>query len=147
MGSSHHHHHHSSGLVPRGSQSTSLYKKAGLMYTLENCVFCKIIKRELPSTIYYEDERVIAIKDINPAAPVHVLIIPKEHIANVKEINESNAQILIDIHKAANKVAEDLGIAEKGYRLITNCGVAAGQTVFHLHYHLLGGVDMGPKIL
>jgi len=73
------------------------------------------------------------------------LIIPKEHIANVKEINESNAQILIDIHKAANKVAEDLGIAEKGYRLITNCGVAAGQTVFHLHYHLLGGVDMGPK--
>ncbi len=117
------------------------------MYILENCVFCKIINKELPSTIYYEDDKVIAIKDINPAAPVHVLIIPKEHIVNVKDINESNAQILIDIHKAANKVAEDLGISEEGYRLITNCGAAAGQTVFHLHYHLLGGVDMGPKIL
>lgn len=114
---------------------------------MEGCIFCKIINKELPSTIYYEDDKVIAIKDINPAAPVHVLILPKEHIVNVKDINESNAQILIDIHLAANKVAQDLGIADKGYRLITNCGALAGQTVFHLHYHLLGGVEMGPKIL
>lgn len=114
---------------------------------MEGCIFCKIINKELPSTIYYEDDKVIAIKDINPAAPVHVLILPKEHIVNVKDINESNAQILIDIQLAANKVAQDLGIADKGYRLITNCGALAGQTVFHLHYHLLGGVEMGPKIL
>lgn len=111
------------------------------------CIFCKIINRELPSEIYYEDDRVIAIKDINPAAPVHVLIIPKEHIASVKDIDESNSQVLIDIHRVANKLAQELGISQKGYRIITNCGEAAGQTVLHLHYHLLGGVDMGPKIL
>ncbi|MFZ5986473.1 MAG: histidine triad nucleotide-binding protein [Bacillota bacterium] len=114
---------------------------------MDGCIFCRIINKELPSTVYYEDDRVIAIKDINPAAPVHVLIIPKEHIVNVKDINEGNAQILIDIHMAANKVAEKLGILDRGYRLITNCGAGAGQTVFHLHYHLLGGVDMSPKIL
>jgi histidine triad (HIT) family protein len=114
---------------------------------LDGCVFCKIIKKELPSIVYYEDDKLIAIKDINPVTPVHILIIPKEHIINVKDINESNAQILIDIHRIANKLAKDLGIAEKGYRLITNCGKEAGQTVFHLHYHLLGGVDMGEKLL
>jgi histidine triad (HIT) family protein len=114
---------------------------------LDGCIFCKIINKELPSTVYYEDDKLIAIKDINPVAPVHILIIPKEHIINVKDINESNAQILIDIHRIANKLAKDLGIAEKGYRLITNCGKEAGQTVFHLHYHLLGGVDMGEKLL
>ncbi|NLI59228.1 MAG: histidine triad nucleotide-binding protein [Clostridium sp.] len=114
---------------------------------MSECIFCKIIKKEIPSTIYLENDKVIAIKDINPAAPVHVLIIPKEHIENVKDLNKDNGQILVDIHLAANKVADELGISQDGYRLITNVGKGAGQTVFHLHYHLLGGVEMGEKII
>ncbi|NMB33598.1 MAG: histidine triad nucleotide-binding protein [Clostridium sp.] len=114
---------------------------------MAECIFCKIAKGEMPATIYYEDEKIIAIKDVNPVAPVHILVIPKEHIANIKEINKSNSQLIADIHMIANKVAKDLGIDEKGYRIITNCGRAAGQTVFHLHFHLLGGVDMGEKLL
>lgn len=114
---------------------------------MNECIFCKIVNKEIPSTVYYENDEVIAIKDINPAAPVHVLIIPKKHIENVKDINKDNGQILVDIHLAANKVAEELGISQKGYRLITNVGKGAGQTVFHLHYHLLGGKEMGEKII
>ncbi len=114
---------------------------------MSECIFCKIIKKEIPSTMYLENDQVIAIKDINPAAPVHVLIIPKEHIENVKDLNKDNGQILVDIHLAANKVADELGISQDGYRLITNVGKGAGQTVFHLHYHLLGGVEMGEKII
>ena len=97
---------------------------------MSECIFCKIIKKEIPSTIYLENDKVIAIKDINPAAPVHVLIIPKEHIENVKDLNKDNGQILVDIHLAANKVADELGISQDGYRLITNVGKGAGQTVF-----------------
>ncbi|MDQ2085673.1 histidine triad nucleotide-binding protein [Herbivorax sp. ANBcel31] len=114
---------------------------------MSDCIFCKIIKKEIPSTIYYENDKIIAIKDINPAAPVHVLIIPKKHIENVKDIDKDNGQLLIDIHLAANKVAEELDISQKGYRLITNVGKGAGQTVPHLHYHLLGGVEMTEKII
>jgi histidine triad (HIT) family protein len=114
---------------------------------MEDCIFCKIVNREIPSTIVYEDDKVIAFNDINPVAPVHVLIVPKVHIESVKDIDSQNANILIDIHLAANKVADKLGISEKGYRLINNCGPDAGQTVMHVHYHLIGGTSLGPKIL
>lgn len=114
---------------------------------MNDCIFCKIIKREIHSEIVYEDEKVIAFKDINPVAPIHIVIIPKTHIANVNELNEQNAGIVADIHLAAKKIAEKLGVADKGYRIINNCGADAGQTVFHLHYHLIGGVKMGAKIL
>jgi histidine triad (HIT) family protein len=114
---------------------------------MENCIFCKIINKEIPSTIVYEDDKVIAFRDINPEAPVHVLIVPREHIASVKELNESNAVIVSHIHLAAAKIAEKEGILDKGFRLINNCGPDAGQTVFHLHYHLLGGRVLGTKIL
>lgn len=114
---------------------------------MDNCIFCKIINREIPAAIVYEDDRVLAFKDIQPVAPVHVLIIPKEHIANVNEVNENNASYLMDIHRAAQKVAQELGIADKGYRLINNCGADAGQTVFHLHYHLIGGTNLGAKLI
>lgn len=114
---------------------------------MENCIFCKIIKREIPSEIVYEDEKILAFKDINPVAPVHVLIIPKVHIKNVMEINEHNADILKDIHLAAKKIAIEVGLGDKGFRLINNCGEEAGQTVFHLHYHLIGGKELGPKII
>lgn len=114
---------------------------------MDNCIFCKIIRKEIPSTIVYEDDRVLAFKDINPVAPVHVLIVPKLHMANVKDLDDNNASYLVDIHMAANKVADKLGISEKGFRLITNCGEGAGQTVFHLHYHLIGGGNLGTKII
>jgi histidine triad (HIT) family protein len=114
---------------------------------MNDCIFCKIIKREIPSETVYEDDKVLAFKDINPVAPIHIVIIPKSHIANVNELNEQNACAVADIHLAAKKIAEKLGIADKGYRLINNCGADAGQTVFHLHYHLIGGIKMGAKIL
>lgn len=114
---------------------------------MDNCIFCMINNRQIPSTIVYEDDKVLAFNDINPVAPVHVVIIPKEHIANVNDLTWENASVLADIHLAAKKIAAQLSIADKGYRLINNCGADAGQTVFHLHYHLIGGVKMGPKIL
>ncbi len=112
---------------------------------MDNCIFCKIIKREIPSEIVYEDEKIFAFKDINPVAPVHVLIIPKVHVKNIMEINDQNADILKDIHLAAKKIALKVGLG--GFRLINNCGEEAGQTVFHLHYHLIGGKELGPNII
>ena len=112
-----------------------------------DCVFCKIINREIPSQIVYEDEKVIAFKDINPVAPVHVLLVPKNHITSVKEVNTDNVSIIGDIHLAANEVAKKMGIYDRGFRLINNCGADAGQTVQHLHYHLIGGVNLGTKIV
>lgn len=114
---------------------------------MDDCIFCKIIERKIPSTVVYEDDKVMAFNDINPVAPVHVIIIPKVHIANVNELTEENAAVLGDIHLAAGKIAKKLGVADKGYRLINNCGADAGQTVFHLHYHLIAGVKLGVKII
>lgn len=114
---------------------------------MSDCVFCKIINREIPSQIVYEDEKVIAFKDINPVAPVHVLLVPKNHITSVKEVNTDNVRIIGDIHLAANEVAKKMGIYDRGFRLINNCGADAGQTVQHLHYHLIGGVNLGTKIV
>ena len=116
-------------------------------FGMEDCIFCRIIEREIPSTIVYEDDKVMAFNDINPVAPVHVVIIPKVHIANVNALTPENAAVVADIHLAARKIAEKLGIADKGYRLINNCGEEAGQSVFHLHYHLIGGKKLGTKIL
>ena len=113
---------------------------------MEDCIFCKIIYKEIPASIVYEDEKVIAFKDINPAAPVHVLIVPKLHVANVEALDERSMECVADIHIAAQKVAKLMGIHEKGYRLITNSGAEAGQTVMHLHYHLIGGMTLGAKI-
>lgn len=114
---------------------------------MDDCIFCKIVNGVIPSEKVYEDGRVFAFKDINPAAPVHVLIVPKEHIESVNDLNPENAAIMGEIHLAAAKIAEELGIADKGYRLINNCGLDAGQTVLHLHYHLLGGRNLGTKII
>jgi Diadenosine tetraphosphate (Ap4A) hydrolase and other HIT family hydrolases len=114
---------------------------------MENCIFCKIVNRRIPAAVVYEDDRVIAFNDINPVAPVHVIIIPKAHIASANDLTAANAGILPDVFLAAQKIAEKLGIASKGYRLINNCGTDAGQTVFHIHFHLLGGIVLGPKII
>lgn len=106
---------------------------------MTDCLFCKIIAGEIPSGKVYEDEYVYAFNDISPEAPVHVLIVPKAHIASANDITEENAEIVSRIFLAAKKIAKEMGIAEGGYRIVNNCGEDGGQTVKHLHFHLLGG--------
>ena len=104
-----------------------------------DCLFCKIIKGEIPSAKVYEDDKVYAFRDIEPQAPVHILIIPKEHIASANELTEENASIVGHIFAVAAKIAKEEGIADGGYRIVNNCGQDGGQTVGHLHFHMLGG--------
>lgn len=106
---------------------------------MSDCIFCKIINGEIPSTKVYEDELVYAFRDIAPAAPVHILIVPKEHICCANKLGDEHKELLGHIILTAKKLAEAEGIAESGYRIINNCGENAGQTVFHLHFHLLAG--------
>lgn len=114
---------------------------------MEDCIFCKIINKEIPSEKVYEDENVYAFKDIQPQASIHVLVIPKKHISSVNDLNEENIDAVKNIFLAINKIAKELNIAEKGYRVITNTGEGAGQTVKHLHYHLLAGDNLSEKIV
>ncbi|WP_207670925.1 histidine triad nucleotide-binding protein [Caloramator sp. E03] len=107
-----------------------------------NCIFCKIVEGTIPSQKVYEDEKVVGFKDISPVAPVHIIIIPKHHIESVMEVDENNADIVSHIILVAKKIAKELGISEKGFRIVNNCGKEGGQTVPHLHFHLLGGRDM-----
>ena len=107
-----------------------------------DCIFCKIIKGEIPSTKVYEDETVYAFKDIAPIAPVHILIIPKEHISKLEDVNETNSAVISHIFEVAAKIAKDMGLTN-GYRVVSNCGEDAGQTVFHIHFHLLAGRKLG----
>jgi len=106
-------------------------------------VFGKIINRELPADIVFENERILAIKDINPAAPVHLLIMPKKEIPSVQEISEDDLPLIGEIVQVAMELAKEFGV-ETGYRLLTNNGSSAGQTIFHLHFHLIGGKNLGP---
>ncbi len=104
-----------------------------------DCIFCKIIKGEIPSEKVYEDELVFAFRDINPVAPVHILIVPKQHLVSVNDITAENSAVAARIFEVAAKIAKEQGISESGYRIVTNSGADSGQTVFHLHFHLLGG--------
>lgn len=106
---------------------------------MRDCLFCQIVNGEIPSTKVFETDDVLAFKDIQPQAPVHVLIIPKKHIPSAHHLNEADRDVLLQIHTIAQQVAEFLDIADNGYRLATNVGVHGQQTVPHLHYHLLGG--------
>jgi histidine triad (HIT) family protein len=105
----------------------------------KDCLFCRIISGEIKSDIVYRDEQTVAFKDINPQAPVHILIIPKKHIEKISDLSEENKEIVSDLILVANRLARDNGIEETGYRLVLNCGSDAGQAVFHIHLHLLGG--------
>jgi histidine triad (HIT) family protein len=107
-----------------------------------NCLFCKIIAGDVPAKIQYEDDKVIAFEDIHPQAPVHILIIPRLHIATCNDLSPETAYLMGDMAIAASRLAKEKGINENGYRLVTNCNGAAGQTVFHLHTHLLGGRNL-----
>ena len=111
-----------------------------------DCIFCEIIKGNIPSTIVYEDEFVTAFNDLNPQMPVHVLIVPKKHIASAYDIEEADAELIGRVFLAAKEIAKKLGL-ENGFRIINNCGEDAGQTVKHLHFHMFGGKTMGEKII
>jgi histidine triad (HIT) family protein len=107
-----------------------------------NCLFCKIINREIPAKIVYEDDAVLAFEDINPQAPVHLLIIPKKHIATTLDMTEDDHVLIGRLLATANHLAMEKGVAEQGFRTVINCNRDAGQTVFHVHLHLLGGRPM-----
>ncbi|MTI49389.1 MAG: histidine triad nucleotide-binding protein [Firmicutes bacterium] len=109
---------------------------------MSDCLFCKIVNDEIKASKIYEDEKVVAFNDINPQSPVHILVIPKQHIPSINQIDESNQSIIGHIHLVINKLAKEKGLADKGYRIVNNCGKDGGQTVNHLHFHLLGGRDM-----
>ncbi|MCI9642406.1 MAG: histidine triad nucleotide-binding protein [Eubacterium sp.] len=109
------------------------------------CLFCEIISGNIPSTKVYEDDMIYAFKDINPVAPVHFLVVPKEHIENVNEVNAENSKYISHIFEKIPEIAKSQGI--ESYRIINNCGPDAGQTVMHLHFHVVGGTELGEKIL
>ncbi len=104
-----------------------------------DCIFCKIINRELDADIVYEDEIAVAFKDINPAAPVHILVVPRKHIPTLLDIEKEDEALIGHMHSVANEVARAFKLDKKGFRVVINCGADAGQIVFHLHLHLLGG--------
>lgn len=104
-----------------------------------DCLFCKIINREIPADIVYEDEHVLAFNDINPQAPTHMLIIPKTHIATLNDIEEADLALVGRLQYTAAKLAKEAGFAEEGYRVLMNCNEKGGQTVYHIHMHLMGG--------
>ena len=109
-------------------------------------IFTKIINREIPSDIVFENDKVIAFKDINPQAPVHILVVPKKEIATINDIKEEDKELIGEVYLAIGKIAAQLGIAEEGYRVIANCNEYGGQEVFHIHFHLLGGEKLGPPV-
>ncbi|MBI4850041.1 MAG: histidine triad nucleotide-binding protein [Nitrospirae bacterium] len=104
-----------------------------------NCLFCKIIEKNISAKTVYEDDRVLAFEDINPQAPVHVLVIPKKHISTALEITSEDNELIGYMFQVANKIAKDRNVAERGFRLLMNCNRESGQTVFHIHLHLLAG--------
>ncbi|OQY19905.1 MAG: histidine triad nucleotide-binding protein [Desulfobacteraceae bacterium 4572_35.1] len=109
---------------------------------VDNCLFCKIVAGVIPADKVYEDELVVAFKDIDPQAPVHLLIIPRKHIARITDITDEDNLLIAHIHQVAVMLAKDFDIAEPGFRLVNNCNEDGGQAVYHLHYHLLGGRKM-----
>ena len=103
-----------------------------------NCIFCKIANKEIPSQIVFEDDTIIAFKDLNPQAPVHFLVVPKEHIKSADVLNDTNCEVIGHIFATIPKIAKELGVTN-GYRIVNNCGEDGGQTVGHIHFHVLGG--------
>lgn len=108
-----------------------------------DCLFCKIVAGEIPSTKVYEDDSVYAFLDIEPQAPTHIIIVPKQHIASANELTDDNAEVVGHIFAVAAKLAQEQGFAENGWRIVNNCGKDGGQTVGHLHFHVLAGRNLG----
>ena len=108
-----------------------------------DCLFCKIVAGEIPSTKVYEDDSAYAFLDIEPQAPTHIIIVPKQHIASANELTDDNAEVVGHIFAVAAKLAQEQGFAENGWRIVNNCGKDGGQTVGHLHFHVLAGRNLG----
>ena len=113
---------------------------------MNDCLFCRIIAGEIPSTKVYEDENVYAFRDINPQAPVHILVVPKQHIACAADITAENSAVVAHVFESIAKIAREEGL-DSGYRIINNCGEDGGQTVMHLHFHLIGGEKLSEEII
>lgn len=105
---------------------------------MDNCIFCKIVRKEIPAKVVYEDEDLLAFHDINPQAPIHILFIPKKHIESLDSLNDSDAELIGKIHLKIRDIARLHGLDKTGYRVVNNTGKDGGQTVFHIHFHLLG---------
>ncbi len=114
---------------------------------MEDCVFCKIIKGEIPTEKVYETEEILAFKDIHPAAPIHILVVPKKHISMLTDLKPEDEALIGKIYTTINKIAEQEGFKKQGYRVIANCGKDSGQEVMHIHFHVLGGKKLGDKIV
>ncbi len=110
---------------------------------IDNCLFCKIIAKEIPAEILYEDDQVLAFRDINPQAPQHFLVIPKKHISTINDIEADDCETVGYMQLTASKLAKQLGFADQGFRTVMNCNQHGGQTVYHIHLHVLGGKAMG----
>ena len=106
---------------------------------MSECIFCKIVARTIPAALVYEDDMVVAFDDVNPQAPTHTLVIPRKHVASIAELQDSDVGLLGSLMLAGNKIATQKGIADTGYRFVVNIGAHGGQSVFHLHLHVLGG--------
>jgi len=111
--------------------------------TVDDCLFCKILSGDIPAELIYESDTAVAFRDINPQAPTHVLVIPRKHIATINDIEEDDEAIVGSLYTAAREIAAGESIAEDGYRAVMNCNAGAGQSVFHIHLHVLGGRQMG----
>jgi histidine triad (HIT) family protein len=111
-----------------------------------DCIFCQIASGKIPSDIVYQDKEIIAFRDINPKAPVHILIIPKKHVASLDQLSQSDTALVGRMVAVASRLAKDEGVAEKGYRLVINCGKEGGQLVPHLHMHFLGGRQLSDAL-
>ena len=112
-----------------------------------DCIFCKIANHEISANVVFENENIIAFEDLNPVAKVHVLVVPKKHIDSVIKIENEEANYIVEIHKVIKEVAKLKGIDETGFRVITNCGDDGGQTVKHLHYHVIGGEKLAERLV
>ena len=114
---------------------------------MENCLFCKIAEGTLQANVVYSDETLMAFKDIHPQAPVHILIIPQQHVDNLSSIPKEMSSIISRIPEVASQLAKEFRVDKSGFRLLTNSGNDGGQTVYHLHFHLMGGKPLGPKLV
>ena len=114
---------------------------------MENCIFCKIIRGEIPSAKVYEDDEILAFNDVNPVTPIHILVIPKKHINSLADMKPEDEKLVGRIYGVINKIAEDKGFKEEDFRVIVNCGKNGGQEVMHLHFHILAGRQLGEKIV
>ncbi|KIH76776.1 histidine triad (HIT) family protein [Geoalkalibacter ferrihydriticus] len=108
----------------------------------DNCIFCKIVAGEIPARVVYQDDLVVAFEDLNPQAPHHLLLVPRKHIRTTLDLTTADNELIGHIYQVAGKIAHDLGFAEDGFRVVNNCNEGAGQSVWHIHFHLLGGRDL-----